>query len=47
MLYLRGVIDNKNIIEPRAKRSMSDVEWKEFNWILDRIDLRSKWPDIQ
>lgn len=46
MLYDRGVIDHKNIISPRAKHPMTDIEWREFNWILDRIGLRNKWPDI-
>ena len=46
MLYDRGVIDHKNVILPRAKQPMSEIEWIEFNWILDRIGLRNKWPDI-
>ncbi len=25
---------------------MSEIEWREFNWILDRIGLRNKWPNI-
>ncbi|MCB9206337.1 MAG: dihydrodipicolinate synthase family protein [Ignavibacteriales bacterium] len=46
MLYQRGVIDYPNIIEPRAKKPMSEIEWQEFNWILDKIGLRNKWPNI-
>jgi len=25
---------------------MSEIEWREFNWILDRIGFRKKWPNI-
>lgn len=46
MLYERGVIDHPDIIAPRAKQPMSKIEWQEFNWILDRIGLRNKWPNI-
>jgi len=46
MLYERKVIDYPDIIPPRAKEPMSKIEWKEFNWILDRIGLRNKWPNI-
>lgn len=46
MLYERGVIDHPDIIAPRAKKPMSKIEWREFNWILDRIGLRNKWPNI-
>ncbi len=46
MLYIRGVIDHPNIILPRAKQPMSKIEWREFNWVLDRIGFRKKWPNI-
>ncbi len=46
MLYERGVIDHPDIIAPRAKAPMSEVEWQEFNWVLDRIGLKNKWPNI-
>jgi len=46
MLFNRGVIDHPGIISPKAKEPMSDIEWREFNWILDRIGLRNKWPNI-
>lgn len=46
MLYERGVIDHPNIIAPRAKEPMSKIEWREFNWILDRIGFRKKWTDL-
>lgn len=46
MLHMRGVIDYPDIIAPRAKEPMSEIEWREFNWTLDRIGFRKKWPNI-
>ncbi|VAX15432.1 hypothetical protein MNBD_IGNAVI01-689 [hydrothermal vent metagenome] len=46
MLHMRGVIDHPNIIAPRAKEPMSEIEWHEFNWVLDRIGFRKKWTDL-
>ena len=46
MLHIRGVIDHPDIIAPRAKRLMSEIEWREFNWILDSIGFRKKWTDL-
>jgi hypothetical protein len=46
MLHIRGVIDYPNIISPRAKYPMSEIEWKEFNWILDRIGFRKNWTEL-
>ena len=46
MLYERGVIDHPDIIAPRAKQPMSEIEWREFNWILSRIGFRKKWTDL-
>lgn len=46
MLHIRGVIDHPDIIAPRAKQPMSKIEWREFNWILDKIGFRKIWTDI-
>ena len=46
MLKERGIIDHPDIIAPSAKQPMSEIEWREFNWILDRIGFRKKWPNI-
>ena len=46
MLHIRGVIDHPDIIPPRAKQPMSEIEWREFNWILDRIGFRKKWTEL-
>lgn len=46
MLHMRDVIDYPNIIPPRAKEPMSKIEWREFNWVLDRIGFRKKWTDL-
>jgi len=46
MWHMRGVIDYTDIIAPRAKEPMSEIEWREFNWTLDRIGFRKKWPNI-
>lgn len=37
MLHLRGVIDCAAVISPRQSRPMSEVEWRELEWVLDRI----------
>jgi dihydrodipicolinate synthase/N-acetylneuraminate lyase len=37
MLHLRGVIDCPAVIEPRQAPPMSEVEWREFEWVLRRI----------
>ncbi len=46
MLHMRGVINHPDIIAPKAKEPMSEIEWREFNWILDRIGFRKKWTDL-
>lgn len=46
MLHARGVIDCPRVIAPRSSTAMSDVEQREFNWILDRIGWRKSWPEI-
>ncbi|MCH2202817.1 MAG: dihydrodipicolinate synthase family protein [Fuerstiella sp.] len=46
MLHERGIIDHPDVIAPRAKLPMSEIEWREFNWVLDRIGWRKQWPEI-
>ncbi len=46
MLYEQGIIDHPEVITPRAKEPMSKIEWREFNWVLDRIGFRNKWTNI-
>lgn len=46
MLHARGVIDCPRVIAPAAAAAMSDVERREFDWVLDRIGWRKQWPDI-
>ncbi|MCC6679959.1 MAG: dihydrodipicolinate synthase family protein [Phycisphaeraceae bacterium] len=46
MLYDRGIIDCPDIIHPRQYKPMSDVELKEFQWVLKRIGFDKKWPNI-
>lgn len=46
MLHARGVIDFPDIIPPRRNPAMSDAERREFDWILDRIGWRKRWPEI-
>ena len=46
MLHLRGIIDCPNIIPPPRLAPMSDVEWEEFRWVLERIGFNKRWPDI-
>jgi len=37
MLHKRKIIDHPDIIAPKANQPMSEIEWREFNWVLDRI----------
>lgn len=37
MLHRRGIIHSPNVIAPRTGKAMSDIEWKEFEWVLKRI----------
>jgi hypothetical protein len=46
LLHLRGVIDCPNVIAPRANPPMSETEWRELDWVLDRIGYKKHWPDI-
>ena len=46
MLHARGVIDTPAVLAPPAAAAMSEFEWREFNWVLDRIGWRKQWPDI-
>ena len=46
MLHELGVMDHPDILAPPVSAPLSATEWKEFNWVLDRIDWRRKWPNI-
>lgn len=46
MLHELGVMDHPDVLAPPVSPPLSATEWKEFNWVLDRIDWRRKWPDI-
>ncbi len=46
MLHMRGIIDHPGILGPQAGKPLSEVEWEEFNWILDRIGFRKHFPDL-
>jgi 4-hydroxy-tetrahydrodipicolinate synthase len=46
MLHLRGVIDCPDPIAPRAAKPMGDVEWREFEWVLDRIGFGKSAPGL-
>ncbi len=37
MLHRRGIIDHPDVIAPPASAPMSDVERREFEWVLERI----------
>jgi 2-keto-3-deoxy-L-arabinonate dehydratase len=45
MLHLRGVMDCPLELAP-ASRPMSDDQQREFKWILERVGLTVRWPDI-
>ena len=46
MLHMRGIIDHPGIYGPLAGRPLSQIEWREFNWILDRIGFRKDFSDL-
>jgi hypothetical protein len=46
ILFRRGIIDCPKVIPPVGKPMMTPVEWQEFDWIMERIGLTNKWPDI-
>ena len=46
ILYRRGIIDCPKVIPPIGGATMSDIKRKEFDWILERVGLTSRWPDI-
>lgn len=46
MLHLRGIIDHPDVIAPRAKPQMSEIEGQEFRWILDRVGLLERWEEL-
>jgi 2-keto-3-deoxy-L-arabinonate dehydratase len=46
MLHMRGIIDHPDIYGPLAAKPISQIEWQEFNWTLDRIGFKKTWPDL-
>ena len=46
MLWRRGVIDCPKVIPPVGSPPMSEIKWREFEWVLQRVGLTSRWPDI-
>lgn len=46
MLYRRGIIDCPKVIPPADRSPMSEIKWREFEWVLERIGLTNRWPDI-
>ncbi|MCP4640855.1 MAG: dihydrodipicolinate synthase family protein [bacterium] len=45
MLHLRGIIDCPHVIPPRRDLPMSEVEWQELRWVLERIGYARGWGD--
>ena len=46
MLHERGIIDTPLVIPPGSPATISEVERRELDWVLDRIGWRKQWPDI-
>jgi 2-keto-3-deoxy-L-arabinonate dehydratase len=46
ILHRRGIIDCPKVIPPTGAGAMSDIKRIEFDWILERIGLTGRWPDI-
>lgn len=46
MLHRRGVLDCPQVIPPAGAPPMSDVERREFEWVLDRIGSCPQRPDV-
>jgi dihydrodipicolinate synthase/N-acetylneuraminate lyase len=48
MLHERGIIDCPKVIPPAPGAPMSDIERREFEWVLDRIGfLKKRWPEVR
>jgi hypothetical protein len=45
MLHRRGIIDHPAVLAPPAGAPMSDVERREFEWILKRIGFDDRFAD--
>ena len=45
MLHRRGIIDCPKVIPPPSGTPMSDVERREFEWVLRRIGFDKGWPE--
>lgn len=43
MLHQRGIIECPDVILPRGCAPMSDVQRREFQWVLDQIGWRKTW----
>ncbi len=46
ILYHRGIIDCPKVISPVGRPLMSPAKWQEFEWVLDRVGLNTRWPDL-
>lgn len=46
ILYHRGIIDCPKVIPPVGRPLMSPAKWREFEWVLERVGLNTRWPDI-
>jgi 4-hydroxy-tetrahydrodipicolinate synthase len=46
MLHLRGIMDCPKVIPPGVPAGMSDIEKREFDWVLERIGFKKIWPDV-
>ena len=46
MLHRRGIIDCPKVIPPTGKEPMSEAKWREFEWVLERVGLNNRFPDI-
>jgi len=46
MLHRRGIIACPDVIPPAPGAPMSEVERREFEWVLRRIGFDKRWPDI-
>lgn len=46
ILYHRGIIDCPKVIPPVGRALMSPAKWREFEWVLERVGMNNRWPDI-
>ena len=46
MLWRRGIMECPKVIPPVGAEKMSEIKYRELEWVLQRVGLTNRWPDI-